>query len=424
MDSFRFTQRNGRSRGVRALKRSAVGVLALAAPALAAAEPSAEALFQEGRARMLEHRYAEACPKLEQSQELEPRLGTLLNLAVCHEELGKLASAWLEYGRAQAQAKAEGDATRERLARERLEALAARVPRLRVNADRGASDRIEVRLDGVPLAPERWNEDLPLDPGEHHLQATSSGHQLLDQRFTLAERDQKQLSIVEPNAARPVEPTYAPIPVQSAPPQAAHSPTRAPGIGPWVAELGAFAGIMLSDYEHPTARSAGAFTLRERTSGNLTSCSSVPCSYEMDGAVAGVAGLHVFGGYALSQDFLLGARFLLGPRLGGGMLIAIGPSAVLHAGGGFWLGASFLFGDGTAQADGRAHAPVEYEPTDSEPHELDAMLAGGLGAMLHADFVLHESPRGALVLSALPLGLFSSQGSVFAIPLAVGYRFQ
>src|SRR5690349_23552788 len=133
-------------------------VALLAAPALCwctqagAEESDAARLFREGRALVVEGRFADACPKLEESQRLEPRLGTLLNVAFCQERLGKLAAAWRGFQDAAHTARQQRDAERERFATSRADALAPRVPRLRVRAALG-SDPPLIRVDDAPLPP-------------------------------------------------------------------------------------------------------------------------------------------------------------------------------------------------------------------------------------------------------------------------------
>src|SRR5258706_1569998 len=57
----------------------------------------ARALFDEGRRLAGEGKYSQACPKLEESQKLDPGLGTLFGLADCLEHVGRTASAWSRF---------------------------------------------------------------------------------------------------------------------------------------------------------------------------------------------------------------------------------------------------------------------------------------------------------------------------------------
>ncbi|HEU4538158.1 MAG TPA: hypothetical protein VFS00_28750, partial [Polyangiaceae bacterium] len=172
------------SLGPRARRASAASLAALALLATAggaAAQPPppssestqraiAQSLFDEARALMSQNAYAEACPKLRESYRLEPASGTLVNLAICHEQEGKLAMAYVEYNETLSRAQREGRRERERFARQRIDALTPKLTILRVQVE-APRESPRVTLDGVELVPAAWGIAIPLDPGEHVLEA-------------------------------------------------------------------------------------------------------------------------------------------------------------------------------------------------------------------------------------------------------------
>ena len=64
-------------------------------PAAAQGQPSpaADAAFQRGREALQIGKYVEACAAFEESQRLTPQFLTQFNIALCDEQLGKLAAA-------------------------------------------------------------------------------------------------------------------------------------------------------------------------------------------------------------------------------------------------------------------------------------------------------------------------------------------
>jgi hypothetical protein len=160
---------------------AAVGAMCGAHRAGFAAEPQeqqlAQALFDDGRRLMEEGRYSEACPKLAESQRLDPGGGTLLNLAICHEKEGKLATASNDFAEALSLAARDGRKDREAIARERIKAVEGRVPRITVIVRPSSElDGLEVKLDGLVLRRAAWGVATPVDPGSHVVEASATGH--------------------------------------------------------------------------------------------------------------------------------------------------------------------------------------------------------------------------------------------------------
>ena len=137
---------------------------------------SAETLFREAKALMEDGNYASACPKLAASQRLDPAVGTMLNLAICHQEVGMTASAWAEYLRAASMARRKGQADREKYARERATALESRLTRLAFTvAEESLVTGLEVRRDGILVESATWATATPVDPGTHVITALAPG---------------------------------------------------------------------------------------------------------------------------------------------------------------------------------------------------------------------------------------------------------
>lgn len=138
----------------------------------------ADQLFQEGRALVEAGKFDDACPKFEESQRLDPGLGTLLNLAACYEQVGKLASALTAFRSAEEQARAAGptEKKREQTAAERARAIESRVARLTITLS--SPDRpggFSVTRDGVPVPPLDFGRRIPVDPGTIVIEATAPG---------------------------------------------------------------------------------------------------------------------------------------------------------------------------------------------------------------------------------------------------------
>lgn len=176
----------------RTLVAGLAGLMALATTA--AAEPSgankaaAEALFNQGKRLMADKNYAEACPKFQASQELDPGVGSLLFLGDCFEKSGKTASAWATFKEAQGLAQREQDPGREKVASVRALALKPRLSMLLVRVDAALMglEGLDIHLNGHPVPKAQWGSRVPVDPGPQRVEATAPGFERYDQTLNIA----------------------------------------------------------------------------------------------------------------------------------------------------------------------------------------------------------------------------------------------
>lgn len=219
-------------------RRLPVLVLAvwLAAGSARAATPEeqrlAQALFDDGRRLMDAGAYAEACPKLAESQRLDPGGGTLLNLAICYEGEGKLATAKAHYADALAQAQKDRRKDREDIARTRMERLEGKVPRVTVVVP-AASDvpGLSVRLDRLELPRVAWGVATEVDPGAHVVEASVPGRAPWSATLAVDPAEDKVVEVPRlaepPPLPPPPPPEVGGLAPGVAPPAVVVRPTRA-----------------------------------------------------------------------------------------------------------------------------------------------------------------------------------------------------
>lgn len=170
---------------------------------------AAEALFSEGKRLMDEGKYAEACPKLAESQRLDPGTGTLLNLATCYENAGQVASAWSTWLSAASSARTAGQSDREILAREQATALEPKLGRLTIVVPTDKRPQgLTVERDGVALSSATWGTALPTDAGEHRIAVKAPGYEPYETTATVVDGQAAEITI--PDLVPAPEPPPAP----------------------------------------------------------------------------------------------------------------------------------------------------------------------------------------------------------------------
>lgn len=154
----------------------AIAWMPLAHAQNAANKAAADALFGEGKKLIQSGDTEGACAKFEASLERLPQLGAQLALASCYEKLGKTASAWGQFRVAAVAAGKARDAQRQRLAQERGAALEAKLSKLVIKTEPGYRiDNLSVKRDGEDVALAELGTPVPVDPGEHSVEAAAPG---------------------------------------------------------------------------------------------------------------------------------------------------------------------------------------------------------------------------------------------------------
>jgi hypothetical protein len=206
----------------------AVGLILAPGAALAQGRTDAalaEALFREGKDLMEKSQFAEACPKLAESQRLAPGMGTQLSLAICHEGEKKLALAWAEYSQVLPAARRAGRQDRADYADQRIKALEPRLSRLTIDVSNDAkAPGLEVTVGDLAISQAALGVAAPMDGGTYKVTASAPGFQTWSADVEVKpEGDNVRVSIP---ALAPVAATTQPAGASAAEPNAADQATR------------------------------------------------------------------------------------------------------------------------------------------------------------------------------------------------------
>ena len=194
----------------------------------------ATVLFQEARDLLAKGRIDEACSRFERSQKLDPSVGTLLNVALCHEKQGRAATAWAEFNEAFADARKDGKKDQAAAAQEHMTALLPKLTRVIITVSPRAStpDGLVISLDGAPLKREAIGVGVPVDPGDHVVEARAPSRAAF--RTTARAVSPGVLRVEIPELAPESGPAVI-VPAASAAPAASERPSDAPPPGPQAA---------------------------------------------------------------------------------------------------------------------------------------------------------------------------------------------
>jgi hypothetical protein len=152
----------------------------------------ADRLFEEGRGLMEQGKRADACKLFELSFRKDPRaVGTMLNLGLCKEMTGQIATAVRYYEEARDRAHDQKLREHQDAAERKLALLSPRVPHLRIE---NAPDGARVIVNDVVLTRDQWT-DVTVDPGTRTIVVTAPGKLPYETRIELKESDHSKVVI-------------------------------------------------------------------------------------------------------------------------------------------------------------------------------------------------------------------------------------
>ena len=240
--------------------------IVLCATAVARADPTpdqkkrADKLFEDGRRYLAQKEYALACTAFEQSQESDPAIGTVLNIALCYEQWQHVAAAYRAYVEAERLAKVRFD-PRAKGARNKIDELGPKVPHLIIDLPADADPAAVFLLDAKELDRAALAGDLLVETGAHTVEARVPGKPPIVTTTELHQGEHKHVRIDVPR----------PAPIGPLPP-----PPRRKGR--------LYGGIALASGGAVAIAIAGGVALKAQSDYNnaIVRCLNLSCSFHAD----------------------------------------------------------------------------------------------------------------------------------------------
>lgn len=198
----------------------ALALVARTAGATPEREDDAERLFREGQKLLEERRYGDACPKFEAAYAKDGNLGTLINLAFCHEEQGATWYAWLEYREAEVKALEQNRPERREFVRKRLVTLERSLTKAVVENPR-EEGLVDVLVEDRRIPEAEKGVPFFVEPGERKVTFRARGKKQAVAMIEFAKAAKITKVAVpameeapeEPDAPPPAPPPPAPAPI-------------------------------------------------------------------------------------------------------------------------------------------------------------------------------------------------------------------
>jgi len=158
---------------------------------------TADRLFAEGKA-LLDVNLVEACAKFDESYRYNPAaLGTLLNIGLCDEKLGKFASAFAHFAAARDLAVEQKLPEHQKAAEEHLKTLEGKIPHLTLELSEQLPG-MKIVIDNKVMALDALTE-IPVDPGERVIEVSAPDR--LPQQTKVVIRASEHKSVTLPKLA-------------------------------------------------------------------------------------------------------------------------------------------------------------------------------------------------------------------------------